>query len=527
MFWFPGAPNVEFNLYNSSSMATHFLIVGGHVNLYDSSTAIATNALLVGTAGTGAFGGVSSDATRWINLAGGTLILPTANSNFVNTLITRGIFLCYGKKYDTNEFTITDDGTNTFIRVTNSLGTLNSVAVQATVTNIMVGTFQPALAVGNFANMSAVPLSYLNAAQSGGGTIAYQSSNPNVVSVSAAGIATAIAPGTANISATYTGSTFGSFSSVNTVVFTVTPFTNSLAHRYSFSESSGTTTADSVGGATWDGTLIDGATLGGGQVALDGSSGYVQLPAGIVSNLDAVTVEAWANIGTPAAFAPLFAFGDQDAAASPLGMNYIAFQPYTAANTAASLFGMGDPGSGGEQDAIFNLIGGGVTNYLTNVHVVCVYHPYAGFVSLYLNGALAAINNSVTHALASTLGNDPLNYLGLSLYAADPFLNGSINEFRIYNGPLSAAQIAANQALGPDQIIGTSTHVSLHAAVSGGNLVVTWPTTSALVDLISSPTLGSGAAWTPVGGPMTVVGGNYQMTIPATGSARFFRLQQY
>jgi len=530
-FWFAGGPNVDFNLYDSSSLTTHYLMPGGHLNLFDDSSATVTIGLLGGTAGAGAFGGVSSDATRWINLAGGELILPTANSNYVSTLIGRGVFLCYGKKFDTNEFTFTDDGTNTFVTVTNSLGNLNSIAVQATATNLMVGTFQPAQAVGNFDGLSDVPLSFLDAAQSGGGTIAYQSSDPTVASVSAAGIVTAIKPGTTLISATYSNSTFGSFTGINTLLYTVTPFTNSLIHEYSFSEGSGTTTADSVPGNSpaWDGTLVDGATLGGGQVTLDGSSGYVQLPAGIVANMDAVTVEAWANITTVLSVsnAWLFGFGGQDTTASPQGMNYIGFIPYTAAANASSLFGFGDPGFNGEQDATFSLVRSSVTNYLGNVHVVCVYHPYAGYVSLYTNGVLAAINNSVTHPLASTLGSDPYNYLGLSLYAADPFLTGSIDEFRIYDGPLTAAQIRATQALGPNQLIGTSMNVSLSASLSGGNLVITWPTASALVDLMSSPTLGSGAAWTSVAGALTVVGGNYQMTIPSTSSAQFFRLQQY
>ena len=158
------------------------------------------------------------------------------------------------------------------------------------------------------------------------------------------------------------------------------------------------------------------------------------------------------------------------------------------------------------QDATFSLVGGGVTNYLGNVHVVCVYNPYAGYVSLYTNGVLAAINNSVTHALAATLGSDPLNALGVSLYAADPFLTGSIDELRIYNGPLSAAQIAADHALGPNQLIGTTMNVSLSASLSGGNVVLKWPTTSALVDVISSPVLGPGASWTAVNGPLTAGG---------------------
>ncbi len=50
--------------------------------------------------------------------------------------------------------------------------------------------------------------------------------------------------------------------------------------------------------------------------------------------MDAVTVEAWANFGSAASatpYAPLYYFGDQDAAAIPLGMNYIGFQPFTGA----------------------------------------------------------------------------------------------------------------------------------------------------------------------------------------------------
>jgi len=440
------------------------------------------------------------------------------------------VFLCYGKKYDTNEFAMTDDGTNSIISVVSSLGSLSSVSVQSSgVTNMMVGTFQDAVAVGNFANLSAVPLSMIDAAQSGGGTIGYKSSNPSVASISGTGVINALASGTTLISVTYSNSTFGNFTGNNTLLITVTPFTNSLAHRYSFSEASGSTSADSVGGPTWDASLFDGATLGGGQVALDGSSGYIQLPAGIVSGMDAVTVEAWVNFGTPAPYATLFAFGNQDSQPSPLGENYLMFQPFTgaAAPAAAALFGLGDPGSGNEQDAILPLVNGGITNLLGNVHVVAVYHPYAGYVALYTNGVLAAINTGVTHPLASTLGSDPLNYLGVSLYASDPFLNATINEFRIYNGPLSAGQIAADHALGPDQLIGSGTTVSLSVKHTSNSIIITWPTSSALVDLMGSPVLGPSANWTAVNlSSLTVVGGNYQVTIPANGSANYFRLQK-
>jgi len=532
MFWFAGGPNVDFNLYNTSSISAPFVIVGGHLNVYDNSTVkiLPTNAtalvgqILTGTPGAGQFGGISTDKTRWINLAGGKLILNTGNTNYVLSLIGRGIFLCYGKQYDTNEFTFFDNGTNSIITVTNSIGTLNTVAVQSSsgVTNLMQGTSQGVVAVGNFANMSAVPLFALDAAQSGGGTVAYQSSDTTVATVSSAGVVTAIKPGTANISATYTGGTFGSFTSVNSVLITVTPYANSLVHRYSFSESSGTTTADSVGGAP--GTLVGGATLSGGKVTLDGSSGYVQLPAGVVSGMDAITIEAWANFSSATnPFEPLYFFGDQDGV-SLNGQNYIAMQPYRTGGTAGTIFGAGDPGANNEQDALVSLVTGSVTNYMGNVGVAMVYHPFGGYVSFYTNGVLAANNPNASNPLKATLGADPLNYLGQSLYFTDPFLNATIDEFRIYNGPLTPGQIAADNVLGPNQLRGTSTSVSLAVTQSGGNMVFTWSTNSALVDLFASPVLGPGSSWTRVAGTLTLSGANYQLSLPMSGSARFFRL---
>src|SRR5262249_44813494 len=68
----------------------------------------------------------------------------------------------------------------------------------------------------------------------------------------------------------------------------------SLLHRYSFSETSGTTAADSVGGPAWTGTLPNGGTFSNGQLTLaSGSQQYVTLPTGIVSMLTNFTIEAW------------------------------------------------------------------------------------------------------------------------------------------------------------------------------------------------------------------------------------------
>ena len=78
------------------------------------------------------------------------------------------------------------------------------------------------------------------------------------------------------------------------------------------------------------------------------------------------------------------------------------------------------------------------------MHIVVVYDPEAGEESLYTNGVLAVQNtmfNDLMDPVAYTgptynsgsilnytIGYDVINYIGHSLYNADPTLNGSIDE---------------------------------------------------------------------------------------------------
>jgi hypothetical protein len=166
----------------------------------------------------------------------------------------------------------------------------------------------------------------------------------------------------------------------------------------------------------------------------------------------------------------------------------------------------------------------------------------AGSETLYVNGVFMANNTFLFNNLvdpvafagptdngqsviARTLGADPLNYIGKSLYNPDPTLNGSVDEVRIYDGALTPSRIKADSALGPNAFIGTNPNVTLSSWISGNNVIVSWSTASSLVNLTSSSNLGAGAVWTPVNGTLSVVGGNYQMSIPLAGNSQFFRLQ--
>ncbi len=123
----------------------------------------------------------------------------------------------------------------------------------------------------------------------------FTSGNTNILTVNSNGVITAVGQGSATVIARY-----GSLSSTQTI--TVVQPVSILAHRYSFSDvdngtgNVGASVADSAGGAAGNGTLPNGGTLAGGQLSLAAaSSQYVQLPAGIISNYAAVTIEAWAT----------------------------------------------------------------------------------------------------------------------------------------------------------------------------------------------------------------------------------------
>jgi hypothetical protein len=112
-----------------------------------------------------------------------------------------------------------------------------------------------------------------------------------------------------------------------------------------------------------------------------------------------------------------------------------------------------------------------------------------------------------------------------------PYLNAGVSEVRIYSSALSSSAIAADYQLGPDQLPPPATTTTNQPTVSvssgAGTLTLSWPAASGSFHVESSPVLGAGAVWTLVSGRQTVVGPNYQFTIPTTnGPAMFFRLHQ-
>ena len=229
------------------------------------------------------------------------------------------------------------------------------------------------------------------------------------------------------------------YAATSSVARLVVGAANFLNHRYSFT----TDTSDSIGGA-W-GTNFGNAIVSGGQLVLDGSSGtYMQLPGDLFNsaNSTALTVEFWATFGANANFVRVFDFGNVNVQNN--GINYVGFSPHN--------------GSGGHQlhispgDGTFQqqVTAAGTLDGFT-MHIACIIDPPNQTLAIYTNGLLEATITNMTVNIASL--NDALSYIGRSLFAADPYLNASIDELRLYNGALAGLSIKQSEDQGPDTIL--------------------------------------------------------------------------
>ena len=209
-----------------------------------------------------------------------------------------------------------------------------------------------------------------------------------------------------------------------------------LRHRYSFKSDAG----DSVGHA--DGTLQGAAVIHEGQVFLNGTKGtFVNLPGGLIAGYPAVTFEFWATLGTNGNWARVF---DQGSTNGNRGGHDL----YFCAHSGSRDFRLTIMDPHPTERVV--TIPGNLDNQ-TNICVACVLDPASGFMGIYTNGVLAGSRQGLT-SLSSVDTN--FFFLGRSLFATDAPLNGSIDEFRVYNVPLSPEAIAASFKNGPNQVFG-------------------------------------------------------------------------
>ncbi len=165
--------------------------------------------------------------------------------------------------------------------------------------------------------------------------------------------------------------------------------------------------------------------------------------------------------------------------------------------TNALRFDITTSGGGGEQQ-----LNGPALTTGTWYHLAVVVSGNTG--TLYVNGAAVATNTGMTVHPAS-LGSTTLNYLGKSQFSSDPAFKGTIDDFRIYNRALSAAEISAlvkpavvtAAAASPSPVAATLTALSVlaaHQTVGESGLTYTWATTGAPPAAVNFSVNGSNAA---------------------------------
>jgi autotransporter-associated beta strand protein len=268
---------------------------------------------------------------------------------------------------------------------------------------------------------------------------------------------------------------------------------NYLTEYLKFDESSGTTSADSTGNG-WTATLVNGPTFATGKYGnalgfAKASSQYATLPSGIVNALGNITISAWVNPTTLDTWARVFDFGS--------GTATYMFLTTKSGNSGNPRFGI-RIGNGTEQD----IDASAPLPLNTWTHVAVTLPGSTG--TIYVNGVASGTNTSMS-LQPSGMGSTTQNYLGKSQWN-DPYLNGSIDDFRIYSVALNGAEIASlasGQITAPQNVTATAsdTQVSLswQAVAEARAYIVKRATTS--------------------GGPYTVLGVTYSPGYIDTGRA--------
>ncbi len=246
------------------------------------------------------------------------------------------------------------------------------------------------------------------------------------------------------------------------------PLSAAPIHRYSFSEGPtddafGRSIIDSISGA--DGGVVgEGSSATASTLSLNGGSSdvaaYVDLPNGILSALgDEVTVEGWFRLDGSQPWSRVFDFGSSQAGEQFLpggtgeGLDYLILSAQVAGNTNSQRFEVNnrDEVGGASANALTDVAGVGVDQMYHFAAVVDGGDGESPVATLYIDGA--KVGGFVANAEAQISGlNDVNNWLGRSNWTADANVQGTYDEFRLYNYALDEDEVLGNFEAGPDTI---------------------------------------------------------------------------
>jgi hypothetical protein len=176
-------------------------------------------------------------------------------------------------------------------------------------------------------------------------------------------------------------------------------------------------------------SLVDGKV--GKALALSASNdGYIQLPAGMLAGANEMTVAAWVRVHSSESFMRVFDFG----------VDTYAFLYLTTNKGGVIHFRMTKQDSTTDAAAIDQVLDGPSMPIDEWTHLALTIG--SGGVALYVNGSLAA-SSAPAVLRPSDLGDIANAFIGRSEFPVDPYLDGDIDEYRIYVRALDAAEIAS------------------------------------------------------------------------------------
>jgi len=184
-------------------------------------------------------------------------------------------------------------------------------------------------------------------------------------------------------------------------------------------------------GSGMNGTLQNAPTLTTGQNGatnsaynFNGVNQHITLPSGFANFSGGLTFSVWANPTTSGNFARFFDFG------TGAGSNNILF--YRSGTTTSLAFWVINGGAGAVSLTIANVIDNGTWNQYA------VTMSSAGMIVMYKNGSsIGSVSSTLPVNVTRTI-----NYIARSNWAADAFYAGRMDDARIYNRALSAAEIS-------------------------------------------------------------------------------------
>lgn len=219
------------------------------------------------------------------------------------------------------------------------------------------------------------------------------------------------------------------------------PLLVGLVAYYKCDESDGDILSDSSG-LGHHGTLHGGASLGSpgkvgkGLTLPKSGSSYAWLPAEVFAGRKNVTVATWVQVSSLDAWARIFDTGiDAKVDAAPTTATKYMGLTAKSSNTNNLRFFISVDGFLNEQSLnASSALSTGVWQ-----HVAIVLEESSSQGRLYLDGTLAASDG--TSLQPDDLGALDYAFLGKSQFSVDPYFDGMIDEFRVYDRALSASEV--------------------------------------------------------------------------------------